>query len=122
MTRQVARKNKTAKTHGGARTGAGRPRTNRKRRNIAISDELYTYASQIGARRNTRGGVTEDASDGIEQALRFHQQHATTEALLDSLAAKGILKRPARPGNYEPFTPIHVEGESVSEMVVRERR
>jgi hypothetical protein len=122
MTSQLAVKSK-AKRHGGARSGAGRPRTTRTRRNIAITDELYEYASRIGARVNVRGGVTQDASDGIERALRFYQEHATTESLLDGLAAKGVIKRPAVKGTLSPFKPVQAEGhEPVSEMIIRERR
>lgn len=61
---------------GGARAGAGRPQSARKRRNIAITDEMYALAARIGARTNARGAVTLDASDGIERALKYYEQHA----------------------------------------------
>ncbi len=45
-----------------------------------------------------------------------------TEAKLQELEQLGIITRPPTPGKLEPFTPIKVEGEPVSEMIIRERR
>ncbi len=119
----TATKTSSKVQRGGARPGSGRPRTDRTRRNIAITEDMYTLAKQIGQRINALGGVTEDASDGIEQALKFYQAHAIQkEVLLQKLEAQGVIKRPARNGEISPFNPIKVDGEPISQMIMRERR
>ncbi len=47
---------------------------------------------------------------------------ARKEAILQKLEARGIIKRPTRPGKLSPFKPIKVKGEPVSQMIIRERR
>ena len=45
------------------------------------------------------------------------------EAILNKLAERGVIARRTAPrGRLEPFTPIRIEGEPVSEMIIRERR
>lgn len=64
------------------------------------------------------GDATVIVKPEIEQARARDEQ----EAVLQKLADEGIITRPPHPGNLEPFTPIKVEGEPVSEMIMRERR
>ena len=56
----TATKTSSKVQRGGARPGSGRPRTDRTRRNIAITEDMYTLAKQIGQRINALGGVTSD--------------------------------------------------------------
>lgn len=66
----------------------------------------------------TTGEATITVRPEIEQARARDEQEAALQRLVD----KGIIKRPVRPGKFEPFTPLKIKGEPVSEMIIRERR
>jgi len=70
--------------------------------------------------------------EGVERAQQASAL-ARKEAALQKLEASGVIKRPARPGKLSPFKPVKPinsidvkgvagEGESVSQMIIRERR
>ena len=55
--------------------------------------------------------------------LLENSPEARLEAITDRLAEKGLItQRARRTGHLTPFRPVKVEGEPVSEMIIRERR
>jgi hypothetical protein len=53
---------------------------------------------------------------------RPRRSRTDVDARLDALAMQGLIRRPARKGALSPYQPVRVEGEPVSEMIIRERR
>jgi Arc/MetJ-type ribon-helix-helix transcriptional regulator len=82
-----------------------------------------------------QGGEFASPDEAIVEALRllrqsreearFHRKALTADELNQQLLDAGLLGHiPAHidPNSYEEFTPIVVEGEPVSETIIRERR
>ena len=79
---------------------------------LALPDDklasLYDVALQLGAPDGAQAAQNADA--------------AKTETVLRYMETKGWITRPAHPAPITPFQPIHINGEPISEMIIRERR
>jgi putative addiction module CopG family antidote len=97
---------------------------------IHLPEDLQQYIQT-----EVQSGRFSSPDEAISDALRLHrkkQQEAqtTTEALTpdelnQQLLEAGLLtKIPARPDptDYQEFSPIAIEGEPLSETIIRERR
>jgi putative addiction module CopG family antidote len=95
---------------------------------IHLPEDLDRYLES-----EVRSGRFSSTEDAITQALRLLRQREaqlqrkqlTPDDVNQQLLEAGLLSQiPPRPehGTYEEFSPIAVEGEPVSETIVRERR
>jgi len=58
----------------------------------------------------------------ILHSLDKIEKNAGLEERLAALAAQGHLRLPDTKETFSPFTPVHLEGEPLSETLIRERR
>lgn len=84
-------------------------------RAVDIPDEIYTRLEQQARAR----GIT--VVQLIAQ-LQEEAQRARLSAAIGSLQAKGVLLNVAPHPPVADFHPVQVEGVSLSEIIVRERR
>lgn len=79
---------------------------------LALPDDklasLYDVALQLGALDSVQAARNADI--------------AKTETVLRYMETKGWITRPAHPAPITPFQPIRINGEPISEMIIRERR
>jgi Arc/MetJ-type ribon-helix-helix transcriptional regulator len=97
---------------------------------IHLPEDLERYLQD-----EVQGGGFASPDEAIIEALRllrqnreearFHRKALTTDELNQQLVEAGLLSQiPAciDPTSYEEFSPIAVQGEPVSETIIRERR
>lgn len=63
-----------------------------------------------------------EATVVVKSEVACQREKDKIEAKLQELEQLGIIKRPRVKGKLSPFKPMKVEGEPVSEMIIRERR
>ena len=89
---------------------------------LALPDDklarLYDIALQLGASDKNSPSIP-----GLDNARVANDADSiNAEAVMRYMEAKGWITRPTQPVALPSFQPIHIEGEPISEMIIRERR
>ncbi len=84
---------------------------------IDLPEEVY---QQLERQARARGATTAEA---VAQVLA-EAEAARNAAFWQRLEAQGAVakRKPAPPAAAEPFQPIHIQGQPLSEIIIEERR
>ncbi|MBI5483384.1 MAG: type II toxin-antitoxin system Phd/YefM family antitoxin [Deltaproteobacteria bacterium] len=86
-----------------------------------LKNRLTHYLGEV---KNGENIVVTDRGNPVAIMHRLDkiEKNAGLDERLAALAAQGHLRLPTSKGTCSPFTPVHLDGESLSETVIRERR
>ena len=86
-----------------------------------LKNRLTHYLGEV---KNGENVVVTDRGNPVAIIHRLDkiEEHAGLDERLAALAAQGNLRLPTANGPCATFTPLHLDGEPLSETVIRERR